>query len=456
MEAETCFWHKNRIIRAKLVSSSIPSVLVSANVVVIHHFACRSLSIGSWRRVGQNAMDLITFFSPDKGCMTYYIHNDSAGYKIEYPFSFIKSISLEQGDMSLNAQGNAGQKQSGGLVVELTRPPLFYMDSAGTGGFYQCGDFTEDQQASHIMTHYLGGHPKVLSGQLAKLASLEAFQNRFAQFPMEYPVLSASAPVSPQNRPASTTGMPNHHAGSMFPPEIPFNHGLHPGRGAHKRTRSRSVPIAIDVSMLHQSMPSFNFQHEPMHNMNHNMQENNFYAPIPQYQGGSNPNLRIDTSNGYGMDYRQYPLSAATTTSPSDYASPGLFSTSTQMDNVPASTYNTNFNMPFLSPMPESSTLTGPSPSPLSMMRHGDPVIASQSPPLTSIHRSASADMFMSHDHNDLSDEGLTLSDMYAKQNLNLPMHSPNVEGPSDEMDMNQMVSFTSLDQSLSPAPEGM
>jgi len=37
-------------------------------------------------------MDLIIFYSPDKACMTYYINNDQAGYKIEYPFAFVKNI----------------------------------------------------------------------------------------------------------------------------------------------------------------------------------------------------------------------------------------------------------------------------------------------------------------------------------------------------------------------------
>jgi len=63
--------------------------------IVIQHFTCRSLSIGTWRRVGQNAMDLVIFYSPEKAIITYYINNDSAGYKIEFPFAYIKSIELE-------------------------------------------------------------------------------------------------------------------------------------------------------------------------------------------------------------------------------------------------------------------------------------------------------------------------------------------------------------------------
>ncbi|MBE7158264.1 MAG: hypothetical protein INR62_07485, partial [Rhodospirillales bacterium] len=115
----------------------------AAGKVVIQHFACRSLSVGTWRRVGQSTMDLVIFYSPDKACVTYYINNDSAGYKIEYPFAWIKNISLEQGD-TLSAAEGASQRP-GGLVIELTRPPKFYMDSSGSGGFYECGDFTEDQ-----------------------------------------------------------------------------------------------------------------------------------------------------------------------------------------------------------------------------------------------------------------------------------------------------------------------
>ena len=138
-------------------------------------------------------MDLVIFYSPEKCCITYYINNDSAGYKIEYPFSYIKNITLDNGDMATNAEGAA--QRPGGLVVELNRPPNFFMDSSGSGGFFQCGDFTEDQQASQVMVHHLGGHPKVLSGQLAKLVSLESFQNRHNMFDPN--TFAVSAPVSP-------------------------------------------------------------------------------------------------------------------------------------------------------------------------------------------------------------------------------------------------------------------
>lgn len=98
-----------------------------------------------------------------------------------------------------------------------------------------------------------------------------------------------------------------------------------------------------------------------------------------------------------------------------------------------------------------------PSVSPLSFMSHGDPAIVDQSPPLSMMHRSASADVYsMSHDHHsNMSDDGTGLNEMYSKHSLNLPMHphSPAAynEQSAADMDMNQLVSFDDNSASLSP-----
>ena len=407
--------------------------------------------------MGQNAMDLVIFYSPDKACITYYINNDSAGYKIEYPFSYIKNVSLEAGDGSMSAQG----QQPGGLLIELTRPPNFFMDSSGSGGFYQCGDFTEEQQASRIMVHHLGGHPKVLSGQLTKLISLESFQNRHV--PHDQPTVSISAPVSPgPNRPASQPNHVTHPHVGMFQ-ERQYGVNLHPNRG-HKRQRSRSVPIAVDFSMLHNPMPDFSFQQA----QTAQLQNADIFAPQPMHQPQANANtnananfgpmpanLRIDTSSDYGMDFRPYPISAGTTASPSEYASPAFFASGPQSDAMPTATFQTPYSLPFLSPVPDTSGMAGPSVSPMAAMSHGDPVIANQSPPLSGMHRSTSTDFLqMPHDPSNISDDGLALSELYSKQTLNLPMHShsPGIEGTSDDLAMQSMVSFDTLDpSSLSP-----
>ncbi|KAJ4507136.1 hypothetical protein HRR83_005966 [Exophiala dermatitidis] len=407
--------------------------LTGQGKTVIQHLTCRSLSIGTWRRVGQNAMDLVIFYSPDKACITYYINNDSAGYKIEYPFAYIKSIQLEPGDTAPNANGSP--PRLGGLVIELTRPPNFHMDSSGSGGFYQCGDFTEDQQASQVLTHHLGGHPKVLSGQLAKLVSLESFQNRHNPFDMA--AMPASAPVSPTLgivRPASQPSVqfarPHHppHVG-MFQEQYGVHPHLHPSRmhPGHKRQRSRSVPIALDFSMLHGPMPTFHVQ-QPSPQLMHD--NHNPFQSLPQQavQTPIGPTLQIDTSAGYGMDFRQMPMSA-TATSPSEFASPGFYPSNPAQAPMSSSEFGTpqQFNVPFLSPSPMVDPHMMPtSMSPLSHMSHVDPVIADHSPPLSGMHRSASADMFsMGHEHNGMMDETLMLGEMYSKQNLNMPMPSP-------------------------------
>lgn len=410
-------------------------------------------------------MDLVVFYAPDKACLTYYINNDGAGYKIEYPFGYIKNITLENGDSLEEPSGIPSRPR--GLLVELNRPPNFFMDSAGTGGFHQCGDFTEDQQASSIMVHHLGGHPKVLAGQLAKLVSLDSFQNRHS--PFEHHLMAASAPVSPMAppRPSSqpTGHMPHPHL-AMFQDS---DFSMQPPPRGHKRTRSRSVPVAVDFSQM-PPMPSFHIQRPSV-----NMIDADIYAPVPQHQnnlGPLGPNLRIDTSSQYGMDYRQYPLSAATTNSPSDFASPGFYS-GADMQNVPASSYNPSYSLPFLSPMGgEHPSTINPSVSPLSNHSWGDPVIADQSPPLNNMHRSPSADFLsISQDHQSaMTDDGQLLSEMYSKQNLNLPMHSPGhhpiddsemkfhmqEESSSEEMDLHNMVSFDHMQHaSLSPERSG-
>lgn len=401
----------------------------SSGKVVIQHFACRSLSIGTWRRVGQSTMDLVIFYSPDKACITYYINNDNAGYKIEYPFAWIKNISLEQGDVLSAAEG--ASQRAGGLVIELNRPPKFYMDSSGSGGFYECGDFTEDQQATQMMVHHLGGPSKVLSGQLAKLVSLEAYQNRHNVFdPTQFAI---SAPVSPM-RPAS---QPNHlihphqHAMNMFQQDSGMGLMGPPAPRGHKRQRSRSVPAAIDMSMLRHPMPSFLIQHEPQ-SAQPIMQDPSIFAPIPQHHpqpqvfapGPMGPGLSIDTSGGYGMGLHfTGPMSATTANSPSDYGTPAFFTSAPPGDSMPIPQFGTPFHNGFLQVDP--SAMIGTSNTPLSMTSHGDPVIADHSPPLSGAGRSQSADIFGTPgEHSQFGDEGIYLSESFNKQ-IQLPFRSP-------------------------------
>jgi hypothetical protein len=150
---------------------------------------------------------------------------------------------------------------------------------------------------------------------------------------------------------------------------------------------------------------------------------------------------------------------SAAATSPSDYASPGFFTQGQESQGLPAASYNsTPFQVPYLSPNPmaENAAMVPPSVSPLSFMSPGEPTIVDQSPPLSMMHRSASADIYsLSHDHKStISEDGTGLNEMYSKHTLNLPMHphSPAyVEQSAADMDMNQLVSFDEPPASMSP-----
>ncbi|WPG99850.1 Hypothetical protein R9X50_00267000 [Acrodontium crateriforme] len=398
--------------------------------VVIQHFACRSLSIGSWRRVGQSTMDLVIFYSPDKACVTYYINNDHAGYKIEYPFAWIKNISLEQGDVIAAAEG--ASQRSGGLVIELNHAPKFYMDSSGSGGFYECGDFTEDQQASKMMIHQLGGPSKVLSGQLAKLVSLEAYRNRHMTFdPTQFVVSAPVPPMRPSSQPNHLVH-PHHNNNNvnMFAQDHQAGLMGPPAPRGHKRQRSRSVPAAIDFSMLRGPMPSFLIQQENQQ-AQAAVQDSNIFAPLPQNshnfsQAQDTSNLTIDTSATFGgMGGGQFtgPLSATTANSPSEYGTPAFFTTGPPSDNI-QSQFSTPFNNGYLAV--DAAAMIGTANTPLPVgSHHGDPVIADHSPPMSGMGRSASvADIFGTPGDVQFGDDGFFLAESF-NQKMALPFRSP-------------------------------
>jgi hypothetical protein len=382
-------------------------------------------------------MDLVIFYSPDKACMTYYINNDSAGYKIEYPFAHIKNITLETGDP--NPGPNGAPPRPGGLVVELNRPPLFYMDSSNSGGFYQCGDFTEEQQASQIMVHHLGGHPKVLSVQLAKLVSLESFQNRLAYNSgnsnnNNFAVPGAMSPPFIQ-RPAS---QPNHFQPAAYlnlyqdHNHLGFNM---PAARGHKRQRSRSVPAAVDISALQAPMTSF---HMPQTPASFNHAESGIYAPVPQsaHAHALPTDLRIDT-DGYGMDFRPNTMSATTGASPPDFASPSMFSSAAQGESTPVASMAPQFNVPFGAGPSDSSTVGSHAPSPYSSVSPADPMIANHSPPLSNMSHSSSDMYGFAHDQKSaFVEDGLHMNDMYPKHNFN---YAVSHDAPTFELPMHAM-----------------
>lgn len=410
----------------------------------IVHFNCNALNIGTWRRIGQNRLDLMVFYSPAKATITYYIHAEQSGFKIEYPFSSIKSITLNTPE---SPDAIAGTVQSGGLVVELSRPPTFSMDCGSGVGFFHCPDFTEDKQASKMLMHHIGGDSAVLGAQLAKLASLDTFRNRHIGFGVNN--LSIPGPLTSPlaTRPSSQTNHILHpHLARRFVTQ-PTVMGPPPGRG-HKRQRSRSVPAAIDFSQFRQQpIPSFLFQQDlstaaPLACTPHNP----LFAPTPQHATMSMAQpftdfdiaplsaplehpLEIDTSPRYSFDIPLGAMSSTTTAnSPSEYESTFL-SSAPPSEAFTSASNQTPYSSSFLSPMPDPSSALQAPISPLSVQIHGEPFIANQSPPLGSnIGRSASDDLYSMANIPDsdglFMDESFAYNDFYDKQQFSLPFRN--------------------------------
>ncbi|KAK9240131.1 hypothetical protein V1525DRAFT_245394 [Lipomyces kononenkoae] len=258
----------------------------AAAKTVVNRFTCRSLSVGTWRRVGCTAMDLVIFYSPSQSRFTYYINNDSIGFKIEYPFSYVNQIFVEgHAQKHQDVKVGTGETEEeriladqntspemGDIVIILARPPQFFMESASAnGGWFSTDDFTEDQQASKVMEHRLTGPLKILEQQLSDLLCLktDTRKNRpdrsnssgstnsntaaSSSKLINPSSFTTSAPVSPMvaDVPTSVPTSLSALASRVYPDE----QSAFPPRGqplhlTHRRTRSRSVPVAIDFSYL--------------------------------------------------------------------------------------------------------------------------------------------------------------------------------------------------------------
>ncbi|KAK9469670.1 hypothetical protein V1512DRAFT_256785 [Lipomyces arxii] len=255
---------------------------------------CRSLMIGTWRRVSSSAMDFVVLYTPSQQRFTYFISNDSIGFKIEYFFASVQKIYVEghrsEGGSKSDSNSSTGLEM-GDLVIVLSHPPQFYMETSGpTVGWFETGDFTENQQATMVLEHRLSGPLKALEQQLAELLCLKpdgslpnrpmrsnssessaSTGNSVAGRPMvNASSFTSSAPVSPLV--ASTmSGMPPpvammSSAGVGFADDafsFPSSQRGKPVHLSHKRTRSRSVPAAIDFSYLGTGITPESFAFSP-------------------------------------------------------------------------------------------------------------------------------------------------------------------------------------------------
>ena len=222
-------------------------------------------------------MDLIVYFSPMEGRFTYYINNSSTGFKIEYPVTAIRRIKFEHLIRKVQSEvagvpPRDDTKHRARIMIELIHPPLFYSELRGGGGWHICQDFTQGMVASTIFLHTLVGSYESLHKEFTELASMSPDLNARLWMDEEPLFLSvdedehsavtssdrsrrhssATAMPAPPSRPASA--IPVQFARQHLTPVPVFAPGAprtaRPSFQAHRRTRSRSLPTAINVSDL--------------------------------------------------------------------------------------------------------------------------------------------------------------------------------------------------------------
>jgi regulatory protein PHO2 len=212
-ERQTQIWFQNRRAKAKLQNSkikkakdmcsgldvnSLPQLSMSFenelnNLIhedeTVTYLPCSHLTIGCWRRIttDTNQHDLVAYTCDNKRCLVWFIHNGGFGFKMEVPFDTI--IHAEFTSMAPGPNGLAS--------FVLSRPPIFYLESASDDAFprrwKRSTDWTEGHQASQVLRHDL-------IGNAASLAFLvQSLQTNAAEPPSPYSPLSE--PTSPMEIP---------------------------------------------------------------------------------------------------------------------------------------------------------------------------------------------------------------------------------------------------------------
>ncbi|KAJ1036616.1 hypothetical protein NDA13_000147 [Ustilago tritici] len=150
-----------------------------------------ALCIGSWRRVSP----LICFFSRRLQSMTWYLTSESIGFKLEIPWTSIRSAYFDGPTSPSIAERAEGVRVPlGQFVIDLERPPTFFMEvfrsapiKNGTTeepkvSWRQCEDFTEDHQAMTVSRHILNGPYEELRSAVEALARCNDVLHKLIEF----------------------------------------------------------------------------------------------------------------------------------------------------------------------------------------------------------------------------------------------------------------------------------
>lgn len=168
--------------------------------------------------------------------------------------------------------GREETKHRARIMIELNTAPLFYSEQRVAGGWQLCHDFTQGLVASTILVHTLVGPYDALSQQMTELASMSPElssrlwiddQPQYLSFDEDEHTAGTVADRSRRHSSAASTMAPPARPASALPAQFTRQH-LTPGPNpvfnggprvrqsfqAHRRTRSRSLPTAVNVSDL--------------------------------------------------------------------------------------------------------------------------------------------------------------------------------------------------------------
>lgn len=194
--------------------------------------------------------DLVCYFTQNDPTFTYYINSGDVGFKIEYQIPFIAKIDLKYVQID-------GSKEMGRATITLKQAPLFFMEHSPKGEWKQCTDFTEDKQATKEMDHAIVGPYEHLKSSFTELASCHKETiglMSFEDLAMTDQYDPTRVPSQTYLDPGITENSSHCETQDLGPSPLPEMARTKIARGGHRRTRSRSAPIAIDFSHFgHQS-----------------------------------------------------------------------------------------------------------------------------------------------------------------------------------------------------------
>ncbi|KAG0179476.1 hypothetical protein DFQ29_002061 [Apophysomyces sp. BC1021] len=144
-----------------------PMSMTAEDEELPHRFSAEALQIGTWKRMNLQRQDLICQYDPQQRLMSWCIRDGQQRFKMQFSVDIVQGMRLEPLTERLGWAR---------LELCLMQPESisFYMEDAARQTWTQCRDFTQDQQATTGLRHFLDGPALALRAELTRLAQSDA------------------------------------------------------------------------------------------------------------------------------------------------------------------------------------------------------------------------------------------------------------------------------------------